>query len=182
MKSWQMKCHSFVGNLNFFGDHLTIPNKYENFLCILLSWYKKKCSDHAENLRDSISNSINENRVFCENEKRRKNWLTLTKKKKKKVEEYLFWSLLQLSIWSEPDPILDGVGSYRIARECRTPQSSKRPDEQCLDSTVQIIQRWSLKIIWDILGSTCCCSRHCFLHQRMNTNGSDTKWFIFLEQ
>ncbi len=26
------------------------------------------------------------------------------------------------------------------------------------------------------------CSRHGFLHQRMNANGSDTKWFIFLEQ
>jgi hypothetical protein len=26
------------------------------------------------------------------------------------------------------------------------------------------------------------CSRHGFSHQRMNANGSDTKWFIFLEQ
>jgi hypothetical protein len=26
------------------------------------------------------------------------------------------------------------------------------------------------------------CSRHGFLHQRMNTNGTGTKWFIFLKQ
>ncbi len=30
--------------------------------------------------------------------------------------------------------------------------------------------------------TSCICSRHGFSHQRMNANGSDTKWFIFLEQ
>ncbi len=44
----------------------------------------------------------------------------------------------------------------------------------------EVIQLWKKSISHKLLQNYC--SRHGFLHQRMNTNGFDTKWFIFLEQ
>jgi hypothetical protein len=44
------------------------------------------------------------------------------------------------------------------------------------------LQILSLYFQWRLRQDNRTCSRHSFLHQRMNANGSGTKWFIFLEQ
>ncbi len=63
----------------------------------------------------------------------------------------------------------------KITRHCKKHPSNSVPIHIC--AGYKSIHKFSSHGYY-----RCYCFRHGFLHQRMNANGSDTKWFIFLEQ
>ncbi len=101
-------------------------------------------------------------------------WLVLTNFKQNR---YILWDMHDISIDKEPTrPGLTRGHLFSILMEDHSIQYK------------ELVLCWfvhRLRLLRDITKKTECrhhsiCSH--FLHQRMNTNGTGTKWFIFLKQ